>query len=1147
MDAAGAFADAATYLHALPGAGQIVTNVSVGDLTDQSMADNGDDYVQVYGPTTVVENGQRYLDEPSMPLIPTYTADNNGKLDPLGSAEGQDPNLGEVLLDFSMMAPLPHDQQRPGATGSGATDLLGIAPGAQYRLVVPQEASYQGIAAALKAAADQKPRPNVITASLGFGTDEQTGFPGRYLEDDPTIRATLTSIVKSGIAVVVSSNDGTRLALPVSVGPDGGSTPTDTTGKASAQTDIDDVAPTTTPSQVVDSGVIAAGATTTDDTLTSADTRQGVYPTTRYNGSAGYSSGFGTRIDLAAPGDDLPSLIHVCTSSPCTAQDVEVVLNGGTSASAPEIAAAVADVLQAAKATQQSLTPGQVRDLLVSAGNPVAQPPQADQPLTMGTQLDVTRAVEKVLGKRYHIAPKPVRLSVSQRQLLPTQSGTAFTESVDPAAIDLAGPADGNGTPSGQNAVSPITLGLDMTGDRSGLTYRVRVGGKTFTTAVPSLRLTPAEILGAAGLPLASGTARTVPVTFQALHGGKAVGQLSQNLTFLADDGTYAQALAPAAPGATPLGRPVTVSYDLTGVRGVDNPRLVLSSVGHYTPSAAVDDFNVQWSAPLTATKGTVTIPASAFTAGGAGLYGVGIEQADLLGVIPVYGDFRALRIGPAADERPDAPLLTAGDYTLAHAADTARSAPRTTVTWDASAVPGADGAEFEVMSPGPTLYGSLDTVTNQNGSGRDDDGFNHPSTLTVKLPSAKGRTVLDLSALKLPTGLQYPVRVLATRHGSPIGQASPTSFLQYREGDELTGTVESFTVSGGKALISTDDFSLAGDGYRLDLSATTGYDLATGTAGKSFAESTDGQTMQEVLGTDPASGHALIIHNAFAGSTYEIDVEDPANGTPVKVTALSDLITGTGYLEGGTVDAARHRGLVTTYEPDSGLSRVWPVDMTTGKVGTPLTLNPNNPGRSYNSVSVDASTGEVFVATGGTMGPCLSGRVPYGAVGADFTTGTVTPVTSMPDCVSALLPDGKGDKLYGAVGAAQPSPEGGDFPTSTWLTADQKTLTPGATVDTGTRGPVWPTLDSTHQVAVEASIYESGVETDNNAMSEITVLDPATGKVLARHPVANLVGSTVAGSNFDFTGRQGLFLDPATRTGWVVDSWGTGLERFSY
>lgn len=257
VNAVGAFHDTATYLRALPGKGQIVTNVSLGDLTDQGMADAGDEYVRLNGPTTVLRDGKRYLDFPSLPLIPTYTSDNKGRLDPAGAIEGQDPNLAEVLLDFSMMAPLPHDRQRPEATGSGATDLLGIAPGAQYRLVIPEEPSAVGIAAALRAAAAQKPRPDVITASLGFGTDGSIGFPSRWLEDDPEIRDTLRSIVDSGIVVVVSSNDGTRLGLPVSVGPDGGSTPTDVTSNGSAQTSIDDVAPTTTPTLVRDTGVIA--------------------------------------------------------------------------------------------------------------------------------------------------------------------------------------------------------------------------------------------------------------------------------------------------------------------------------------------------------------------------------------------------------------------------------------------------------------------------------------------------------------------------------------------------------------------------------------------------------------------------------------------------------------------------------------------------------------------------------------------------------------------------------------------------------------------------------------------------------------------------------------------------------------------------
>lgn len=180
VDALGAYSDLATAYHKLPGQGEIITNVCVGDLTDQAMADAGDGYVQQYGPTTVVQNGQRYLDMPSMPLIPTYVADAAGHLNPLGSTENQDPSDGEIMLDFSVMAPLPHQDQRPADTGSGFTDLLGVAPGAQYRLVVPSAPTPDQIRVALLAAARQSPRPNVINASLGFGTDSQ-GFPGRYL------------------------------------------------------------------------------------------------------------------------------------------------------------------------------------------------------------------------------------------------------------------------------------------------------------------------------------------------------------------------------------------------------------------------------------------------------------------------------------------------------------------------------------------------------------------------------------------------------------------------------------------------------------------------------------------------------------------------------------------------------------------------------------------------------------------------------------------------------------------------------------------------------------------------------------------------------------------------------------------------------
>ena len=196
-----------------------------------------------------------------MPLIPTYTSNAAGQLNGTGETCGQDPNLTEVGLDFSMMAPLPHDQQRPGAVGSGLTDLLGIAPGASYRLVVPGTAggAISDVDAAFLAAANQTPRPDVITASLDFGLD-QYGFSTRYLEDDPLTEAVLASIVHGdGIVVCVSSGDGLRTFTNAAVPPSGGAVATDLAGHGQAPTDLNDVAFSSAVSRVEDSGAIDVG------------------------------------------------------------------------------------------------------------------------------------------------------------------------------------------------------------------------------------------------------------------------------------------------------------------------------------------------------------------------------------------------------------------------------------------------------------------------------------------------------------------------------------------------------------------------------------------------------------------------------------------------------------------------------------------------------------------------------------------------------------------------------------------------------------------------------------------------------------------------------------------------------------------------
>ena len=118
----------------------------------------------------------------------------------------------------------------------------------------------------------------------------------------------------------------------------------------------------TTPSRVQDSGAIAAGGTTTDDTLAAGAAGPATVAETRITGSGDFSSGFGSRINLSAPSDNIPAFFH---AEGTAAQTVDVGLTGGTSASAPEIAAAAAVVDGTAKLTGRTLTPEQIRDLLV--------------------------------------------------------------------------------------------------------------------------------------------------------------------------------------------------------------------------------------------------------------------------------------------------------------------------------------------------------------------------------------------------------------------------------------------------------------------------------------------------------------------------------------------------------------------------------------------------------------------------------------------------------------------------------------------------------------------------------------------------------------------------------------------------------------
>ncbi|HLJ99807.1 MAG TPA: S8 family serine peptidase, partial [Streptosporangiaceae bacterium] len=452
VNAVPAFADLAQRYGQLPGQGETITNVSLGTLDDASTAASSVDPCRfdaaAFGPTTIVQNGQRYLDLPTMPLIPTYTASSAGVLDPTGETCGDDEQLTEVGLDFSMMAPLPDQLQRSGETGSGLTDLLGIAPGANYRLVVP--AAHGGaitdVDAAFIAAATQSPAPDVITASLGFGLDQE-GLASRYLEDDPLTSAILTAITGIGIVVCVSAGDGLRTFTNAPVSPSGGAVATNAVASWNRTTDFSDIALSSVPSRDLDSGAIDVGGTTLNDIFTappdnlanSASAYLQAYPATRFNGARNYSSGFGSRVNLSAPGDNVLSFEHAFGGGP---DAITEVTEGGTSAAAPQVAAAAAIILQVARLTGDGEFAGHpltLRKFLVKTGSPVGAVPESDLPISVGPQVNVGSAVETLLA-RAGVVPQPgvARVAIVQRQQNSALGGGIHT-ATDPANISLTG------------------------------------------------------------------------------------------------------------------------------------------------------------------------------------------------------------------------------------------------------------------------------------------------------------------------------------------------------------------------------------------------------------------------------------------------------------------------------------------------------------------------------------------------------------------------------------------------------------------------------------------------------------------------------------------------------------------------------------
>ena len=578
------------------------------------------------------------------------------------------------------------------------------------------------------------------------------------------------------------------------------------------------------------------------------------------------------------------------------------------------------------------------------------------------------------------------------------------------------------------------------------------------------------------------------------------------------------------------------IHYDLTGVTGVNAPQLVISSINHWSPYSA-PLYRIAYSAPLNGLTGSVTVPASVF-ADGAGVYGATILQ----------DSNPARRIGGVAapfliysdQQRPDAPTLAAAAGPFGHQVTVARPAPTFRVHWDVNNVDHATGAALEISAPGPTIYNLLNTFTNQFGSVRDANGVDSPSTALVDLPRTSGTTSLDLIKLGVPTSLNYQVRIVATRHGQPVAQASPASGLEFDDGLTPSGAqVTDFDINPGSA--SAVATTTTGADGAPSSSTITSYDPAHGSYGPTYA-SKSGQNVYFLYGSDPGAHRLEAASYPWSGTEQHLLAYDTIDHHQVSDQTVD--LSSQYNLIAGRVDPIRHRTDLLAWRGGDQADVVLPVDTGTNTLGTPVLADNGTPGAHfYTMLDVQHTTGTVDLAGSLTGDLCVIR--PSGFTTVNLAAGRAAPMTAANRCLTGLASDQAGHADL-TVGPLYSFPM---YPAARLQQADETTRTVGPLQDLGQRAPLFPTVDTVHGLLVAGFLAGSDYLVNNNGMSGIGVYDLHTGAQLSFSEHANLL-SAFGGMASDFgtlISERGIQLDPATRTGWTYGAYGDQIQQFKY
>ena len=724
----GAFAMLASSFGKTPGEGETITNISLGTIDDSS---------------TVLEHGQRYLVQRGYPKIPVWLSSQTCQpasggtqscsvvLDPTATntKDGQG-DLGEVMLDFSVMAPPPRgdprvpNPQQPGQLG----EILGAAYGANYRLINPLVNSTPDFLAAwLGGGLLQTPAPTVMTASIGGGFP--FGFSDYFFEQETIIHDIVTTLVNGAdIFVTISAGDG-QTDTNAAMNPNGLAGATEVTQNPRKIVDEDDplawanpnysYGVTFEPQYLIDSGANSAGGNTLNDIFNNAPwnlaiarrARHDQHTTeTRWTGQQNFHSGFGSRTNVAAPADDILYLAQVedADGNPVNPIETEPELIGGTSASCPEIAAAAAVVRQTSKLLGHPLSARETRSLLIQTGRDNRIPFFDLERANIGQTLDLTRAVGALFrsaGLRGQ--PSLVRMTVAQRKAVPYSNGygrgfysdTPQNPQDRTATIDLSQGLDASSSfnleliaVTGDNLYAPITFAVDgaYLPQDARFSWSLATDGQrapvpegSFDPKQPYIRLLPAEIFDALGLPRTAPTDRVVRVT-----GRSGDLSITTSVTFKGQaNASYSHAIPPAfKPVYRPSGREddqdvsddslrneasdgITVWYDLRGLRDgaggqVDGGVLIVSDIDRILPRAFPDrdPDSHGFKKPLKGLTGKVTISWSEL-AQGVGAYGLALRGTKAgAEVAGSTSSWLPLRYAPEIQVYPATPKLLAAN-----------------------------------------------------------------------------------------------------------------------------------------------------------------------------------------------------------------------------------------------------------------------------------------------------------------------------------------------------------------------------------------------------------------------------------------------------------------------------------------------------